>query len=227
VTLGGYDFVLTLRCVGCDILSSVIELEAPYGTSIIGSSQKTIVCPDQLTATWSLDLGGGIVGTLDIECKGCGDQCSLSELGATSLCCPYRSTPIPPGLYATVEGGCSPLVGGVAGLINTGPIGAPSNCWSGTFQGPDWIPVNPGDTCTVRLSLACLIDENGDYNWYMSNASLPCQFSSPMPVDSPMKAEVISCEPLELLFTVGPEGCCNDRDHDFGVDGMMVVRVLE
>lgn len=219
--VGGHELEFMLQCIiGCETIKTVITLAEPYGTTLVGSGQKTIVCPNGITATWTLSLGGGKTATIEVECKTCGMDCTVDELGTPNDCCPERR--IPPMLFATVEGGCSPLIGNGCALINNGPIQAPLNCWSGSFiAGDSWVPPNPGDQCSVTLSLSCGQDSYGNPTWELINGSSGCSPGGVL-------GQMISCSPLEILFVdVGPEGCCNDKDHDFGVDGKMTIRVTE
>ena len=209
VTIGGYALAFTLTCTGCETLTSVLTMETPYGVTMISANNQGIVCPDRLNASWFFDPGDDTVVAIEVACKGCGDQCTVEELGTTSLCCPYRDRPIPLVLYATIESqvDCPDALGVVFTLTNNGPTGAPSNCWTGT-------KVING--VTQRLSLSCLFDETEGYDWYLSGAAGECIDG----VDASRRGVLISCDPLEITFTVDPFGAC-------GITSNVSVRVTE
>lgn len=206
-------FTFKLRCIGCETLSTVIEIEPPSGLTVIGSSQKTIICPDQLTASWSLSTGGSNTIEIDIECKGCGNRCTTDDLNQVIPCCPERTTGIPTTLYATIESstGCPQLNGQTITLIRQAPFNADTACWYGSKTVSLF-----GSPCIQKFALMCTSSDGETDVWRLVQGDCG-SFSS-----STNTMTVISCDPFELLKTVNGVSCCDD-----GIGASITIRITE
>jgi hypothetical protein len=222
VLLADREIIIWMECEGCPNPATKLRLVPPTGTSLVSESYQSVVCPDLVEALWTIDTGGGNTAAISVECLMCNDKCEL--IGTSVPCCPERATDIPYILHATIESGCTPLVGLEFPLHNGGPVIGQISCWEGTSDaGVGWTPPSPGDTCELNLAIGCYNDGVDDY-WYASNAVGGC---STLSETTGIKGTLISCDPLEIEFVIIPEGCCNDANYDYGIDGTYTVRITE
>jgi len=202
--LGGYDFTFGLICTGCATKVTKISLNVPAGLTIVGTQERTIICPDQLSASWGVLLADGVTTvTVAVECKSCGDECIIE--GSVTPCCPDRRMPLT--LYATAESisGCTEIaVGTTIPLRQEGVIGALEDCWVGEFA----------DTCHFGVRCNTSFPAN---DWYAGNAQGPCQQGG-----TPNLMTLVSCDPFEAVVTITGWGCCSD-----GPGAVITVRVTE
>lgn len=213
ITLGGYEMTFSLQCTGCDPRVTKMRFEAPYGTTLISEPLQGIICPDQLSASWSFAIDEDTVGTVEVECVGCGGTCSLADLNVVTPCCPDRTTGIPVVLYATVESvtDCPQLDGQVITLLREGPFSANSYCWTGTLAVSLF-----GNTCIQRITLQCTSSDGETNVWRISQSNCDVATS---PTNT---ATIVSCDPLELTITISGVGCCEG-----GVGASITLRVTE
>jgi hypothetical protein len=230
VELGGHLIQIFMNCLGCPDASTKLTLIPPAGTTLVTQQSVPIVCPDLIQAEWSIHLDDSETpetAAISVECLKCGDTCEL--LGTQVPCCPERDN-LPYILHATIEAeagpGCFPLVGLEFSLVlDSGNPAAPGTCWRGSVPaGPNYVPVNPGDECTVNLAVACFSDGLGNDTWRAGNSTNGCGGIDSGTAEA---IEVVSCDPLELVFTIQGEGCCNDKFNDYGIDGSYTVRITE
>ena len=213
IDLGGYTFAFTLPCTGCNPRTTMMRMEAPYGTTLISDPEQGIICPDQLTASWSFRIDEDTVGTVEVECIGCENSCSLDDLNQVVPCCPSRTTGIPVILYATVESstGCPQLDGLTIPLLRQGPFSADTSCWTGQIA----VSLG-GSTCIQTITLQCTSSDGEENVWRVSQTSCGTATS---PTNT---ATLISCDPLEIEITINGVGCC-----DGGVGATINLRITE
>lgn len=213
VDINDQVFTFTLACIGCEILTTVIQIEGPPELTLIGSPQRSIICPDQLSASWSFNTGGSNVVTIEIECVGCDSQCSVDDIAEVVPCCPDRTTGIPATLYATIESStdCPQLDGQVITLLKQVPFQAELACWEGSITVTLF-----GNPCIQQFALMCT-SSDGETNVWRLVQSTCGTFSS-----SSNTMTLISCDPLELLITITGVGCCEGS-----VGATITVRITE
>lgn len=213
VEIGGYQLAFTLACIGCETLRTYLVMDAPPGTTLIGDSRKSVVCPDRLTASWFLDPGDDTVISIDVECKSCGDKCDVDDLSQFVACCPDRTTGIPSTLYATIESStdCPQLNGQVIPLVKQVPVQADIPCWRGSLTVSLF-----GNSCVQRFALMCTTSDGEENVWRLVQGDCG-SFSS-----AANTMTVVSCDPLDLLITINGVGCC-----DGGIGASVTVRVTE
>lgn len=196
-TMAGIDFSWDLKC-GCENnnFTTTLGMSVSSGT-IVGDIYKSIICPDQLDATWSIEFSETESASVRAKCAECSDDCP-PELGVTACFdnVAYRVRPIPLFLFATIESidGCDNLDGEVIDL-EIENIDAATPCWQGS---------GTTDDCTTYISITCATDDNGSgiFKLYPSLCSIQTGAGN--------IGNTLSTDPLEVEFDnlSGIFGCC-------------------
>lgn len=225
------DIRLNLVCDECD-RTTYLELVSPVDGALL---RKEIVCPDNLTAEWTILIGGGNYIQVTAACAACGD-CSLSE-NVIGSCCENSLprtlfatfAPGPEWQYPTDAGSCLSVEGQVIELV----FDDQQQLWIGSG-----FPFRGCPTRRVIVVFGCAT----------SNSGIPPSFTE-TPGDGEavwgifignfaegvsqwLRLKVAACDPLMVEFgnftnVGGPlldsDECCQNNTSDTGTNNFDVL----